>query len=683
MTDRGQPSERIDLLRSKLGLVPQSPGVYIHKDDQGKILYVGKARNLQNRLRSYFTGLERHTPKTRALVAKIRDFEVMVVSNENESLLLENNLIKHNKPPYNILLRDDKTYPYLKVDVADPWPRLVQTRRRRNDGALYFGPYASGAELQKVMGVVQRFFPLVKCSPSQFRTVSRPCNYYDIKRCLGPCKLPVERAVYMEHVDKVVAILRGRTREVIERLRKEMMAAAEGTEFEKAAVLRDQMRALENLSDVRAVSLQPGFHADVTCVFLHSEKVSFYTAIVRDGKLVGGESHVVDSTIEVLEEPSLSLEESPQGEERSGQTLLRAEMLEQYLGQFYSQREVPDHVCLPQAKGLFAPEDVGALEHFLAEMKKQRGGGDHLRTRVQLGRELPGARASGAKGEALRILRDGYEGLLETCEENARNRLLENIRLDEKAQTMLTALQKFLSLETLPSWLECYDISTFQGVETVASGVVFREGRPSKKEYRRYIVKEVLKQDDFASLREVIRRRFKDERRIEIPDVLFVDGGEPQVREVGYVLQSLGLASVFLVGIAKSRTESAFRQKTVKASSERVVFPARENGLLRPDLPPQTRILTPGSPEFRLVTQLRDEAHRVAIFFHRSRRDKSSKKSILQTVKGLGPRGRRALLDAFGSVSGVRAATVEELISKAGLKTKVAMAVKAAFVEQQ
>ncbi|MCA2959139.1 MAG: excinuclease ABC subunit UvrC [Silvanigrellales bacterium] len=667
-------------MRSKLGLVPQSPGVYIHKDDQGKILYVGKARNLQNRLRSYFTGLERHAPKTRALVSKITDFEVMVVGNENESLLLENNLIKHNKPPYNILLRDDKTYPYLKLDLADPWPRLVHTRRRRNDGALYFGPYASSAELQKVLGVIQRFFPLVKCPPSQFRTVTRPCNYYDIKRCLGPCKLPVERATYLEHVDKVVAILRGRTREVIERLRKEMSVAAEVTEFEKAAALRDQIRALENLSDKRAVSLQPGFHADVTCVYMHAEKVSFYTSIVRDGKLVGGENHVVDATVEVPDDGN-DVRES--GDARSASHISRAEMLSQYLGQFYSRREVPDHVCLPDARGLFSPEEIGALEHFFGEMKKQRGGGDASRTRLHAGRELPDARASGSKGEALRILRDGYEGLLETCEENARNRLLENIRIDEKSQAMLTGLQKFLGLEKLPSWLECYDISTFQGAETVASGVVFREGKPSKSEYRRYIVKEVLKQDDFASLREVIRRRFKEERRHETPDVLFVDGGEPQVREVGYVLQSLGLDNVCLFGIAKSRTESAFRQTAVKASSERVVIPMRENGLLRPEAQPQTRILTPGSPEFRLVTQLRDEAHRFAITFHRSRRDKTSQKSILQTIKGLGPKGRRALIDAFGSVSGVRAATPEDLVAKAGLKASVAEAVLAALVKPE
>ncbi len=676
MTDRGHATDRIEYLRSKLGLVPQSPGVYIHKDEGGKILYVGKARNLQNRLRSYFNGLERHAPKTRALVSRIADFEVMVVDNENESLLLENNLIKHNKPPYNILLRDDKTYPYLRLDLAEAWPRLLHTRRRRNDGALYFGPYASGAELYKVLGVVNRFFPLIKCPPSVFRTVSRPCNYYDIKRCLGPCKVDVDRAHYMAHVDSVVAVLRGKTRDVVERLRKEMLAAAEASDFERAATVRDQIRALEGLSDKRAVSLQPGFDADVTCVWVHAEKVSFYTALMRDGKLVGGESHVVDSAVEV---PDDSHEARETGDARSAEHASRAEMLGQFLGQFYSRREVPDLVCLPDAKGLFSPDEVKAMEHFLGEMRKQRQGGeagiDTGRVRVVLGREMPDARKTGAKGEALRLLREGYEGLLETCEENARNRLLENIQLDEKSQAMLTGLQDFLGLEKLPSWLECYDISTFQGADTVASGVVFRDGKPRKDEYRRYIIKEVSHQDDFASLREVMRRRFKEERRNEVPDVLFVDGGEPQVREVGYVLKSLGLDHVCLFGIAKSRTERGFQQTAVKASSERIVIPVHENGLLRPEAHPQTRVLQPGSPEFRLVTQLRDEAHRFAITFHRSRRDKSTKKSILQTIKGLGPKGRRALLDAFGSPAAIGAASVDELVAKAGLKRNVAEAV--------
>lgn len=210
--------QRLATLRERLAHVPHLPGVYIHKSADGKVLYVGKAKNLQNRLRSYFTGLERHTPKTRALVARIHDFEVIVVDNENESLLLENNLIKHHRPPYNILLRDDKTYPYLKVTLEEEWPRVLQTRKRRNDGGAYFGPYSNAAELQATQSVIQRFFPLVKCTPNVFRTVSRPCNYHSIKRCLGPCKLPVDKNQYKDLVERVVSLLSGKTQELSQKL---------------------------------------------------------------------------------------------------------------------------------------------------------------------------------------------------------------------------------------------------------------------------------------------------------------------------------------------------------------------------------------------------------------------------------------------------------------------------------
>jgi excinuclease ABC subunit C len=663
-TPSSQPRERLERLRSKLALVPQSPGVYIHKSDDGKILYVGKARNLQGRLRSYFTGLERHTPKTRALVSRIEDFEVIKVDNENESLLLENNLIKHNKPPYNILLRDDKTYPYLKMDLNEPWPKLMQTRRRKNDGALYFGPYASGGDLHKVMSVVQRFFPLVKCTQAVFKTVTRPCNYYDIRRCLGPCHLPVDRAEYMEHVNRVVDVLRGKSRAVVEKMKGEIQLAADRMDFEKAALLRDQIRALENLSEKQSVALQPGLNADIICTYAHAERMAFYVALVRDGKLIGGESHVVSISVELLEEEGFS---------SKGTTF------SQFLGQFYSTREVPDFVCFPEAKKEFSDADRPAMENFLKEMKKQRSGGGAGSVVLRVTEELPDL--SGAKGETLKALKVSYANLLKSCHENAKNRLLEKAQIDEKSQAMLSGLQKFLHLEKLPAWIECYDISTFQGSQTVASGVVFRDGKPSRRDYRKYIIKEVIQQDDFASLREVTRRRFKEEFRGDIPDVFLVDGGEPQVREVAYVLKSLGLDHVPLFGIAKSRTEKSFQSTTVRATQERIVIPAREAGLLRPDLTPQTQFLEQGSPEYRLVTQARDEAHRVAITFHRERRGKAGKKSILQTIKGLGPKARRKIIEEYGSAIALKQVTVEDIVIRTGIKPAVVLALKRALEE--
>lgn len=661
-----QAPERLDALRSKLALVPQSPGVYIHKDSEGKVLYVGKAKNLQARLRSYFTGLERHTPKTRALVAKIQDFEVMKVENENESLILENTLIKHNKPPYNILLRDDKTYPYLKITSDEAWPRLVQTRRRKNDGALYFGPYVNGGELQSVLSVINRFFPLVKCTPTVFKTVPRPCNYYDIKRCLGPCHLPVDSQEYGRILDNVISILRGKTGEAAGKLKKEMMAASDAMDFEKAARLRDQIRALEGLGTQQSVVLQPGLDVDIVGSFWHSESVSFYTSIVRDGKLVGGESHILKRLVDEVENATV--------EEREHEA--RRNTLSTFLCQFYTRREVPRFVCVPEGEDALGEDACAGVSRFIVEARARAAEGESLPPVDFLWTcQMPNTKETRDRPQ-MKVLKDAFFGLCKQTADNARNRLQEDLRVDEKNQALMLGLQAILRLDHMPGWIECYDISTFQGSETVASGVVFRDGKPSKSDYRKYIIKDVVGQDDFASMREVIRRRFKEERRHEIPDVLLIDGGEPQIREVGWVLKNLGLDGMTFVGIAKSRTARDFRSSRVQASMERLVVPFRRNGELLPDVPPETRPLQPGSPEYRLVTQLRDEAHRFAITFHRKRRDKVTLKSALQTISGLGPKRRKKLLEVFPTFSEMRTVSAEEIASKANMPLALALRVK-------
>ena len=667
--EAGTSRDRLDLLRSKLALVPQSPGVYIHKDAQSKILYVGKAKNLQSRLRSYFTGLDRHTPKTRALVSRIHDFEVMMVDNENESLILENNLIKHNKPPYNILLRDDKTYPYLKMTTEEKWPRLVQTRRRKNDSALYFGPYTSGGELYGVLSVINRFFPLVKCTPNVFRTVTRPCNYYDIKRCLGPCKLPVDPAEYQKVLDNVIGILRGKTNEVVAKLKAEMQADAAATLFERAGQLRDQIKALENLSGQQSVVLQPGLDIDIVCSFWHTEQVSFYVALLRDGKLVGGESHIIKRLVDEVEDAT--------AEER--ERMAHQNTLSAFLCQFYGRREIPRMICVPEGDEFLSTPTKESVEGFISGIKKNKLEDSTARVQFLWNQKLPLEKEH--KGKQEKLLRESFVGLCRTTCDNARNRMQEELRVEEKNQSLMLGLQSILKLDRMPAWIECYDISTFQGAETVASGVVFKDGKPSKADYRKYIIKGVVGQDDFASLREVMRRRFKEERRTQIPDVLLVDGGEPQVREVGWTLKSMGLDGITFVGIAKSRTTRDFRSSQVASSQERLVIPARVNGELKPDLTPETRFLAQSSPEFRLVTQLRDEAHRFAITFHRSRRDKVTVKSVLQTISGLGPKRRKKLMDVFPSFTEMRAASAEDIASKANLPLALANKIKESLAE--
>lgn len=662
-------NDRVAALRDKLAKVPTSPGVYIHKSADGKVLYVGKAKNLQNRLKSYFHGLDGHTAKTRALVSRIDDFEYIVVDNENESLLLENNLIKHNRPPYNILLRDDKTYPYLKVTLEEKWPRVIQTRKRRNDGGAYFGPYSNAADLHATLRVIQRFFPLVKCTPNVFRTVQRPCNYYLIKKCLAPCKLQVDEIEYRKLLERVTDLLSGKVNELTQTIKQEMVSAAQNMQFEKAAQLRDQLRALEKLTQQQSVTLIPGFDADVMDFAWSHHSVSVYVAIVRDGKFVSSASHLVKYNSEqFVEQFEVWNADSEQSES------FRAEIVRQVIGRFYSSHEIPKNIFLPTCAELLSggrTELIASLLEAIEADKAERENRKPLALKVHLDRKFKDAGA--LRGTQKRIFMDSFDGLCATVSENAKSKLQESMQSDEAVQRRLSSLQSFLGLAQLPSWIECYDISTFQGSSTVASGVVFKDGVAAKREYRKYTIREVAGQDDFASLREVIRRRFKNERRYEIPDVLLVDGGEPQVREVAWLLKSLGLDSVPLFGIAKSRTERNFRSNEVSVSSERVVIPARnESGELDPERSPHTQFLKSNTPEFQLVTQIRNEAHRFAIGFHRKTRDKKSLRSVLNDVPGLGPKRRKALLREFGGVDRIQSVGVDEIVRRTKIPREVA-----------
>jgi excinuclease ABC subunit C len=660
---------RIEALRQKLSGIPACPGVYLHHDAKGKVLYVGKARNLQNRLHSYFYGLDRQTPKTQALVARIVDFEIVVTENEHESLVLENNLIKFHKPPYNILLRDDKTYPFLRIHTDDTWPRLGRTRRRKNDGALYFGPYTSGTQLMHIMSVIERVFPLVKCSQSVFNNAKRPCNYYHIKQCLGPCALPVDHDEYMGHVHSVIAILNGKTADLRGSLEKSMVLASDNLDFEKAARFRDQIRALEELSGQRqSVHLDDDLNVDFVGTHWQKDAVCFYVATMRSGRLLNGEHFVVERNAEL-----------PPQTNDVGEALVssvagwRSEAVESFFCQYYLKKKRPPWIVAPAIGEFLDAPQIEILHRFLKNLESDVGG-----ARFILATNLHSKQSSDLISRRKGLLKS-FRSLCQTADETALERFKDWIRTDQSSREALKRLAEMLGLENLPVWMECFDISTFQGSETVASQVVFRDGKAAKGDYRRYVIRGVDGQDDFASLREVMRRRFKEERRHEIPDLVVIDGGEPQVREVGYVLVALGLAKIALVGIAKSRTERAFAVSKVSSSEERLVIPFRVDGNLAPDKEPETKVLKVGSPEFRLVTRLRDEAHRFAITLHRKRRDKVSRMSTLHRIDGLGPKRRKALLMAFPNLDAIKEASVEEIAQKAGLPLAVAQAVKEAL----
>ncbi len=660
---------RIEALRKKLAVIPALPGVYLHRDAVGKVIYVGKARNLYNRLHSYFYGLDRQTPKTQALVAKIVDFEIIVTQNEHESLVLENNLIKFHRPQYNILLRDDKTYPFLRIHPADPWPRLVRTRQRKSDGALYFGPYTSGMQLSHIISVIDRVFPLIKCPQSVFNNAKRPCNYYHIKRCMGPCALDVDHQEYMSHVNSVVSVLNGKTGELCATLEQRMNEASESLNFEKAALLRDQIRAVENLGSLKqSVHLDDDLNVDFIGSHWQNDAACFYVASMRNGRLIGGEHFIVERNADV---PCHVSDLGVEGANNNAGW--RTEAVETFICQYYLRKDRPLWIVAPVVGEFLDEGDTVALAQYLRNLREKDAAGSFMLV-SNVGSKVISEKISKRKG-----LAKSFRSLCETADETATERFKDWLRTDEISRSGIEQLSFLLSMEKLPVWIECFDISTFQGLETVASQVVFRDGKPAKGDYRRYIIRGVDGQDDFASLREVMRRRFKEERRHELPDLILIDGGEPQVREVGYVLVALGLANIALVGIAKSRTERAFAETKVSVSEERLVVPTRNNGDICPDLTPETKVMKVGSPEFRLVTKMRDEAHRFAITLHRKRRDNLKRMSALHRIDGLGPKRRKALLMEFSCIEAINAASAEEIAQKAGLPLAVAQAVKEAL----
>lgn len=580
---------RLSRLKIKLDLVPEKPGVYLHKNSKNEIIYVGKAKNLKNRLKSYFSHQGGQTHKTHALVDQIEDFDFILTQNEYESIIAENNLIKHHKPRYNVLLKDSKTYPYLKIDLHDKWPQLTFVRRKKMDGALYFGPYPNSGELDKILGVIHKFFPLVRCSKHTFKTISRPCNYYSIHQCLAPCHLKVDHQAYLNIVNQVIALLRGKTKEVIAQIKTEMMQASQDQNFEKAARLRDSIYALESISEKQYVDLNIPLNIDFISFFCSKNYFVFYVSHVQDGVFVGTDSYVneLPESMTAADEIFISL------------------ML-----QFYDTHETPEKIFFIDEANILTHSEKNNLTDFISKKHNKNvllfTHKKELFTALKIKKEL----------------QKSIEFLTDLCVNNAKHKLEEKIKINSSATEKLLDVQKLLNLPKLPQWIECYDISTFQGTATVGSRVVFKNGVPCKSMYRKYIIRDFSgKMDDFAGLKEVLRRRFKTGFTEEI-DLLMVDGGTPQVREVAYLFKSLGIENLFFVGIAKQRTSSDFKNTHVQMSQERLVIPARdENNELLPAEPPHILELDPHSKAFQVLVSLRDEAHRFAITFHRKRRD--------------------------------------------------------------
>ncbi len=612
MPEDGRPAPD-EAIEAKLARLPAKPGVYLFKDQEGRIIYIGKARSLRNRVRQYFQSSRNLNPRTLTMVAQVRDFEFVRTDSEVEALILESNLIKEHHPYFNVRLKDDKHFPYLRVDPNEPFPRVTIARSMRRDGALYFGPYTHPDAVRDTLRTIRRVFPFRICSDHKFQSVTRPCLDYHVHRCLGPCRGMVSAADYKAMVKELCLFLEGRTQDITDRLRHRMDEAAEALDFERAAEHRDQMKAIEQVSE-RQKMISTGMEdQDVVALARHGDEASVQVFQIRGGRLVGREGFLLSGA-----------------EDQAGSDVITA-----FVKQFYAQASfIPKEVLVPEP----VPE-AELIEEWL----------------------------SSRRGEKVRLIqpkRGEKRGLVELATENARvsmqERLAERAREQEQTGDALRDLARELGLDEPPRRIECFDISNIQGAEAVGSMVVFEDGRPKKEDYRRFKIRTVEGPNDFAMMAEVIGRRYRrglrerEERAAGapkfavLPDLIIVDGGKGQLSAAREVLEGLGLAGIPTFGLAKE--------------NEWLFGVARREPI----------ILQRGSEALFLVQRVRDEAHRFAIGYHRLVRKKRTLRSVLDDIPGIGPRRRTMLLRRFGSVAGLRRATLDEIKSVEGLPAPVA-----------
>ena len=594
-------------LTAQVALLPDKPGVYLMRDQAGKIIYVGKAVNLKNRVRSYFQqrGL---SAKTEALVARIASFETIVTATEMEALILECNLIKKHRPRYNISLRDDKTYPFIKVTLNEAFPRVYATRRLEKDGAKYYGPYASAGAMHETISLLKKLFPLRSCRSMD---AQRPCLEYHIKRCLAPCAGLVDQESYLAMVRTVCLFLEGRSADVEKDLKRRMLAASEDLKFELAGRLRDQLAAVRQVMEKQNIVTGAG-DQDVLGLARLGGQSCVQVFFVRSGKMVGRDRFMLSG-----------------GDNETDGDILAAFVKQYYHEAAFIAREILTPVVLPESE---------LLASWLSERK---GGAVHLLTPQR-----------GSKRDLVQLAADNaVEYLRQRNERDAVKHGKSTAAMEELAQR--------LSLARLPKRIECFDISHIQGAETVASMVVFTGGEPDKAEYRRFKLRTVEgSPDDFASMQEVTLRRYREAAE-PLPDLIVIDGGKGQLSSALEVIRGVGLSDIPVIGLAKE-FEHIFRENI----SEPLILPRHSEAL-------------------RLIQQIRDEAHRFAVTYHRKLRAKRNLVSVLDHIKGIGAKRRQALWKHFGALEKMRAASVEDLAAAPGMNVTAATAVWQLFHVQE
>ena len=597
--------------KSFIQTLTHRPGVYCMLDAQGEYLYVGKAKDLKKRVSSYFNrGAQ--SPRIQAMVGNIARIQINITHTEAEALLLENTLIKQHRPRYNVLLRDDKSYPYLYVSIDHAFPRLGLHRGARKAAGRYFGPYLSAVAVRQTLNHLQKLFKLRTCRDSFFSNRSRPCLQYQIKRCTAPCVELIDAAEYRQNVEQASQFLQGRSDAVTQALVKRMEAAAEQLDFEQAAEYRNRIEMLRSISARQHVTTEGG-DADILAVASEPGLVCVAVASVRAGRHLGTRAY--------FPRVPLTLEDAARQRPAS--------LITAFIGQYYLDRPIPPRIIVG-----VEPEDRTVLTEMLAH---KRGAKVVLVQRAQ---------SEGARW-------------LEMATHDARQALAARLASRETTAKRLANLQALLYLPSPPTRMECFDVSHTQGEATMAACVVFGAEGPLKSDYRRFAIQGIERGDDYAALKQALSRRYRRLKQGEasMPDILFIDGGKGQVSQARQVLAALQVTTVRLIGVAKGEGRRPGLEKLILSGQDEPV------------------ILPPESPALHLIQQIRDEAHRFAITGHRQRRARSRNRSVLEDIPGLGPKRRQSLLKHFGGMRGVSRAGVEELMKTPGISRRLAQTI--------
>ena len=589
------------ILEAKLERLPGSPGVYLFRNDRRQIIYIGKAKSLKNRVRSYFQSNPGLDPKTAYIARHATDLDYILTDNEVEALILESTLVKKHQPRLNVRLKDDKSFLHIKLTIGEPFPRVLLTRRVRNDGALYFGPYLPASLARNLIKIIHRHFQLRTCSIAIDGKLERPCLEYHIQRCLGPCVEGLcDRNDYARAVQDVVLLLEGKNEELIEQLTVKMRESSEKEHFEAAAFFRDRIRLVRDLAERQKMALAGEHDIDVFAYYREGARLALQLFTLRGGKVVGKREFFWED-LEIVD-PAVFLRDA----------------IQQY---YLNAGFVPRQIFLP-----VEIEDQDIIQQWLSERRSSSS-----RSRVQL--LVP------RQGEKL--------DLLMLVERNAKISFESRFKIARSAkQEVLETIRQRLSLPRLPRRIEAFDISNIQGAEPVASMVVCKDGVMSRRDYRKFKIRTVAGPNDFEAMREVVHRRYRrlSDEGAEMPDLVLVDGGKGQVHSAFQSLSQLGLEDLPLAGIAKR---------------EEILYVQGQDDPVRLGL---------SSPALHLVQEIRDEAHRFAVTFHRKRRSARDFDSELDRVPGIGAKRKKRLLQNFGSVARVRGATIEELIPFVGPK---------------